>query len=1364
MLRILRPFLVLPISLLLGLWLLPACGEIRIVPPDSGADGLDDSGDVGLPLSVTIESPQNGAKLNLGQNIHFAARVSGGQTPLDQLTATWTDSAQKTLNSGPVDAEGLTAFDKADLPPGPQTLHVEVSDGNGAHAGRDFGILINTPPKAPQVTIQPEQPTTLDNLTPVLTKPLSDVDRAPEFLSVQYSWHKLGETTEIAGNAQGQLPAGTHKRGETWIVSALATDGIGQSTAGTAQVVIADAPPTLPVLSISPADASLMSDVSCTTLATPSDPDGDAVTLKWGWKVGDYVNPGATTQQINIHKLASSKKGTPLKAGDNVYCTLVVADDQLNAPLATSVTLTVAVYDSCHIPPLYCDKNAECNPTDTLEPDCKCLSGFTGDGNLCLDIDECAATYCDPHANCTNLIGGFQCACKKGWSGNGSTCADVNECAQKPSPCGSNGTCVNSQGSYTCSCNPGYSGDGVSCKDIDECKLPVSACDPNAVCTNSVGGFSCSCNPGFGPAGVLPSGVTCTDVDECAGGKTGCSPDSICTNTTGGFQCACKPGFVDTSDPPNGQFCIEHNECNDDPAPCPIFDDCTNTVGSFQCTCKAGSMGDGTNCTDIDECQTGALICGPHAVCKNLVPGASCACQSGFVQDSGGNCVDVDECKNGTAVCDPQASCTNSEGSYVCKCNPGLFGNGKNCTTVDLCSPGSCADKATCETIYNDTSGQNEIKCTCFSGYIGFGTVSQGCTQVNECANFPCSGSADCTDLAPEKDGDPGFTCTCISGYSGDGFSCTDINECALSPAPCDTKNGTCSDLLPGKQGDPGYVCACKSGFEGDGVTCTNIDECTKTPGICGDSATTSCTDSEGSYTCTCNAGYAMSSGKCVDIDECGDGSAGCSVNATCTNAIPGFSCKCKDGFDGDGKTCTDIDECLTGTANCASDALCTNSPGSFSCACKSGFTGDGKTCTDIDECPGLDWSWDFAKDGGTGWSFDPTNIYFPSNPSQIPTSTPAPVEWQVWNGQLYYGNPGAQNYDTTLSDGSQWANSGNATGPLITLSAHPWHQLGFDLNINTEAGAYSDKLIVQLLVGTSGSPQVVTVWDKTQQIAAMGTQWHYTVYLNGYAGKTVRLRFGFDTADGGKNTLPGVYLNNLSIRGAGSPCHANAQCTNTPGSYLCSCLAPYAGDGVSTCNVYGTKIAPASSCKAIYDLNNYKASGFDWSGFYYLKLSSTPYYCESDGRTRVAQNDFNNVAKPWTPTTLSTCSGGAGLLGGYNVAGSGYAMTVSLANLPEHTQMRMQGTVMFIDAWSGQSVSTSLDGSNVWSDTASNPVVGGGHPDLCGDSLFSDSNHIIDVTKSHTAATALIQFTSTQSASAAIASYGLDNFSIWVQ
>ena len=1361
-----------PLLLLLAL---ASCGDIRVVPLDTPPDDAqnDSLQDVGQPLAVTIESPANGATVNWGENIHFSARVSGGNEPLDQLTATWTTADKKVLAAGPLDAQGRSAFDKADLPAGPQSIHIEVTGGSGAQAGRDLGLLINTPPTAPGVSIKPDKPTTLDNLVPVVTKEPSDVDRAPNKLTKRFEWHKSGDATVHPGGVNGELPAGTHKRGETWIVTAIANDGTADSPAATAQVVIADAPPFVPSLQISPATVDLLTVVTC-DLATPvSDADGDAVTLVYGWRVGDYVNPGATTQTINVNLLESDGKHASLVAGASLYCTAIASDDQLSAPLATSPTVTVQVYDACKLNNL-CDKNATCANSKTIEPICTCKSGFlTVDGGGCIDINECAAGYCSKATNCNNTPGGFQCPCKPGYTGNGvMDCTDIDEC-QNPKACISNATCTNTDGGFTCTCSKGFAGDpNAKCTDIDECQLTPSVCDLNAKCKNTIGSFACVCVPGY-----VSDGSVCVDVDECLTTTTGCSPDSTCKNTPGGFTCKCLPGFHDGSSSP-GQTCIQTNEC--DPSsflpplylpPCVANATCTDKPGSYTCACDSGYSGDGNTggagCADVDECATGTSGCSPNATCINTVGSATCVCKAGFTGD-GKTCNDVDECSNGSANCSANATCLNAPGSVTCTCKSGFYGDGIFCAGDNLCTLTSCSEHATCTTVKlkdidcqtvtgsQDASKGLQAECTCGTGWAGCGTIELGCINFNECLtdNGGCDPVTTCTDTSPGRIcGD----CPAV-GYTGTGETgCFDINECLTNNGGCDVLT-TCSNSVGG------FTCgACPSGYTGTGATgCTNLDECTQTMPPCDLNAV--CLDSVGSFSCTCASGFvgdATAGGTgCSDVNECAMGTAGCATAATCANTQGGYTCACNPGFNdvnGDGKTCTDIDECSNGSANCSANATCLNTPGSFTCTCKSGYSGDGVTCADIDECPPVEWSFDFSTAGVAGWTLDPPNLYAASNP--VSSGVPPDVQWQLWSGALYYGNPAAGNYDTSAG-GDTWANKGNATGPAVTLSANPWHQFGFDALINTETATTSDKFVVQLVIDSGTTQQVVTVWDKSMQTAPMGVNKHYTVYLNGYGGKTVRVRFSFDTGDGGKNKTLGVEVGKLSIRGAGSSCNPYATCVNTPGSFKCTCNAPYAGDGIAACNVLGTQVQPALSCKSIYDLN-----GFLTDGYYWLKWTTAPaaqFHCDVQGSTLIVSDNFETNAGAWTPKTLSKC-GGNGELGGPGVAGQNYAMSTSLSGLPAHTQMHVLGTVQCIDAWSGQSVQLQVDDQKPWTDTVTNPLVGA-TPDSCGSPLWADLKRSVDATFPHAADSALVQFTTTLTSDPSIASYGIDQVLIWVK
>jgi hypothetical protein len=75
-----------------------------------------------------------------------------------------------------------------------------------------------------------------------------------------------------------------------------------------------------------------------------------------------------------------------------------------------------------------CDANARC-VAEGDEHHCECNRGYQGDGEECLDVDECALGYsdCDYWATCTNRPGTYECHCVPPLVGSGQSCA----CPQK---------------------------------------------------------------------------------------------------------------------------------------------------------------------------------------------------------------------------------------------------------------------------------------------------------------------------------------------------------------------------------------------------------------------------------------------------------------------------------------------------------------------------------------------------------------------------------------------------------------------------------------------------------------------------------------------------------------------------------------------------------------------------------------------------------------------------------------------------------------------------------------------------------------------------------------------------------------------
>ncbi|XP_059744595.1 adhesion G protein-coupled receptor E1 isoform X5 [Bos taurus] len=444
---------------------------------------------------------------------------------------------------------------------------------------------------------------------------------------------------------------------------------------------------------------------------------------------------------------------------------------------------------------------------------------------------------------------------------------------------------------------------------------------------------------------------------------------------------------------------LDGNGCTDTTM-CPAYATCTNTSRSYYCSCKRGFLssnglktfkGPGVECKDIDECSQSPTPCGPNSICRNLPGRYRCSCMTGFSSPTGNNwisgkqghftCRDVDECANPRS-CPEHSTCHNSPGSYSCVCNPGFQsrsgrksfqGLKEMCEDVDECAnPRSCPDHSTCHNSLGNYS------CVCNPGFQSrsgrksFQGPGEMCQDVDECAN-PRS----CPEHSTCHNSVGSYSCACNSGYisrsgkktfQGPGETCQDVDECA-NPRSC-PDHSTCHNSLGN------YSCVCNPGFQsgsgrksfqGPGEMCQDVDECAN-PRSCPEHST--CHNSVGSYSCACNSGYISRSGKktfqgpgetCQDIDECSQKPPPCGPNSRCRNLPGRYECSCLTGFSSptgnnwiSGKpghfTCTDINECLSHGV-CPEHSECTNSLGSYRCSCKVGFTSGNSTCEDVDEC-----------------------------------------------------------------------------------------------------------------------------------------------------------------------------------------------------------------------------------------------------------------------------------------------------------------------------------------------------------------------------------------------------------------------------
>jgi hypothetical protein len=139
-------------------------------------------------------------------------------------------------------------------------------------------LVANTPPTAPQIALEPPEPTAARGVAVVLRAPASDRDG--DAVQYRYAWFRDGVRTSHDGPA---IPPAVLRHGEVWRVVVTPFDGEEAGAPATASAVVRNTPPAAPSVVLVPASPVTGEAVVCDARAPERDADQEVVAIRHRW-------------------------------------------------------------------------------------------------------------------------------------------------------------------------------------------------------------------------------------------------------------------------------------------------------------------------------------------------------------------------------------------------------------------------------------------------------------------------------------------------------------------------------------------------------------------------------------------------------------------------------------------------------------------------------------------------------------------------------------------------------------------------------------------------------------------------------------------------------------------------------------------------------------------------------------------------------------------------------------------------------------------------------------------------------------------------------------------------------------------------
>ena len=180
-----------------------------VVTDDQGAFCTDEvTVTVGTPPVLPDVTPAEGTWVEHGQPVLFGATATDAESPSTALSVDWSSDLEGPWGGATPDGAGAVSLTHAPVR-GTHLWTVAATDPQGLSAQVQRTLVVNGAPSAPEVRIEPADPTTVDTLTAVLVTPsVADDGHAITYTT---TWTvdgvPAGSTDTIDASSTGVCPA-----------------------------------------------------------------------------------------------------------------------------------------------------------------------------------------------------------------------------------------------------------------------------------------------------------------------------------------------------------------------------------------------------------------------------------------------------------------------------------------------------------------------------------------------------------------------------------------------------------------------------------------------------------------------------------------------------------------------------------------------------------------------------------------------------------------------------------------------------------------------------------------------------------------------------------------------------------------------------------------------------------------------------------------------------------------------------------------------------------------------------------------------------------------------------------------------------